>query len=585
MRSLREEIERGVQRALVEVVGPEGAGIDPLVRPTQEPRFGDYQSNVALGLAKKLGRKPRDVAESLIGALGLDEVVEPPEIAGPGFINFRVRPEHLSRRLREIQADPRLGFPAAHPPQRIAIDFSSPNLAKEMHIGTLRTTVIGDTLARLFEFLGHDVLRLNHVGDWGTQFGMLLQYVRETHPEVLERPDEFHVADLQEFYRAAKSRFDEDRAFADTSRRAVVELQSGDPAARRIWEAFCHESLRHAHEIYERLDVKLVDRGESFYNPMLADVVRDLAEKGMAVEDQGAMCVFLDGWVGREGEPVPLIIRKSGGGYMYATTDLAGVRHRIGEEKADRLIYVTDVRQAQHFQMVFQTARKAGWVPEHVSLEHVGYGMILGEDRRPFKTRSGETVRLKNVLDEAEERARAIVEAKNPELPAAEKAEIASAVGIGAVKYADLSHNPSSDYVFDWETTLAFDGNAAPYMLNTYVRVRSIGRKAGIDFEALPADVPILVEHDTEIALAKELLQFPWVIRQITEELKPNLLTDYLYGLSRAFSAFYDRERGVRVIDAPSEELRMSRLRLCDLTARVLKLGLGILGIRVLEQM
>jgi arginyl-tRNA synthetase len=587
MLSLREQIEAGVRRALVTVVGPEGAEIDPLVRPTQDPRFGDYQSNVALGLAKRLGRKPREVAENLAAALKLGEMIEDPEIAGPGFINFRIRPAFLARQLEAIQADPRLGIAPVEQPQRIAIDFSSPNLAKEMHIGHLRTTVIGDTLARLLEFLGHDVLRLNHVGDWGTQFGMLLQYVRETHLEVMERPQDFHVKDLGEFYRAAKARFDADPAFADASRRAVVDLQSGDLVARRIWEAFCDESLRHAHEIYERLDVRIVDRGESFYNPMLPDIIRELTAKGIAVENQGAMCVFLEGWVNREGEPLPLIIQKSDGGYMYATTDLAGVRHRIEAEQADRLIYVTDVRQAQHFEMVFQTARRAGWVPPHVALEHVGYGMILGEDRRPFKARSGDAVKLIDVLDEAEQRAAAIIEADEARrelLSPEQKREIARIVGIGGVKYADLSHNPSSDYVFDWDTMLSTDGNAAPYMLFAYARVRSIGRKAGIDFDTLPA-VPLVIEHETEIALAKELLQLPWVIRQITEELKPNLLTDYLYGLSRAFSAFYDRDRGVRVIDAEPESLRLSRLRLCDMTARVLKLGLGILGIQVLEQM
>jgi arginyl-tRNA synthetase len=588
MKSLREQLEGAVTAALTAVVGPEGAEIDPVVRPTGDPRFGDYQSNVALGLAKRLGRKPREVAEALVRALQLDGLCEPPEIAGPGFINFRIRPAYLAEQLREIQADPRLGVPRAERPQRIIVDFSSPNLAKEMHIGHLRTTVVGDTLARVLEFLGHDVLRLNHVGDWGTQFGMLLQYVRESHPEVLEDPEKFRVDDLETFYVQARRRFDEDPQFAEAARRAVVDLQGGEPVARRLWEAFVHESLRHAHELYRRMDIRLEDRGESFYNAMLPGVVEDLRRIGLAVEDQGAVCVFLDRWKNKEGGVFAQIIRKSDGGYMYATTDLAAVRHRIREEKADRVIYVTDLRQADHFQQFFETARKAGWAPPEVSLEHVGYGMILDKEGRVFKTKAGGTVKLRDVLDEAEARAAAIIEEdseRRRDLTAEQKREIARVVGIGAVKYADLSHNPASDYKFDWDTMLALEGNTAPYLQYAYARVRSIGRKAGIDFERLPADLPLSVEHESEVALAKELLRFSSVVRQVAEELRPHHLPDYLYELSRAFSTFYDRERGVRVIDAEPEGVRLSRLRLCDLTARTLKTGLGLLGIEVLEQM
>ncbi|HOJ20134.1 MAG TPA: arginine--tRNA ligase [Armatimonadota bacterium] len=588
MKSIPERIEAIVRQALIHLLGPDGAEVDPLVRQTQDPKFGDYQSNVAMGLAKRLGKKPRDVAAELVAAMDVGELSEPPSIAGPGFINFRIRPSFLAAELEAIQADPRLGMPQVADPQRIIVDFSSPNLAKEMHVGHLRSTIIGDAIARLLEFEGHDVLRLNHVGDWGTQFGMLIQHVRETQPDVLEHPERFHIDDLESFYREAKARFDADSEFADAARRAVVDLQSGDPVAHRLWEVFCTESLRHAHEIYERLGIRLVDRGESFYNPMLPQVVAEFQERGLAVEAEGAVCVFLPGFTNREGGPLPLIIRKSDGGYNYETTDLAALRHRVDVEKAQRVIYITDIRQRQHFEMCFAAARAIGWVPDDVQLDHVGFGMVLGPDRRPFKTREGGTVKLKDLLDEAVSRAAAVIDAEDErrsEMSPEEKAEIARVVGLGAVKYADLSHNLTSDYVFDWDTMLAMDGNTAPYMLYAYARVRSIGRRAGVEFDSLPADLPLVLEHESEIALAKELLRFSHVLQQVSADLRPHLLTDYLYGLSRAFSTFYDRDRGVRVIDAEPESVRLSRLRLCDLTARTLRLGLHLLGIEVLEQM
>jgi arginyl-tRNA synthetase len=608
MKSLREEIEEAVRGGLVAVVGPEGAEIDPLVRPTQDPRFGDYQSNVALGLKKQLGRNPREIAQDLVGALDIDRICEPPEIAGPGFINFRIRPSYLAEQLGEIQGDPRLGIPEAEKPERVIVDFSGPNLAKEMHVGHLRSTIIGDAISRLLEFQGQHVLRLNHVGDWGTQFGMLLQYVRETQPDVLEHPERFHLEDLETFYREAKARFDRDPAFAEAARRAVVDLQSGDPATRKVWEVFCHESLRHCHEIYERLGIRIQDRGESFYNSMLPGIIEELERRGLAVEDQGAVCIFLAGFTGREGEPLPVIIRKSDGAYNYEATDLAGLKHRVEVEKAERIVYVTDLRQRQHFEMVFAAARAAGWMPEAVRLEHVGFGMVMGPDRRPYKTREGGTVKLKDLLDEAEARAAAklesllegaevkadaelaelVVEAadeRRRQMTLEQKAEIARVVGMDAVKYFDLSHNLASDYVFDWDTMLSLKGNTAVYMLYAYARVRAIARRAGMSFESLPRDLPIVIEHPSEVGLAKELLRFPGVLSQVSAELRLHYLTDYLYGLSRAFSTFYDRERGVRVIHAESEALRLSRLRLCDLTGRTLKLGLELLGLEVLEQM
>lgn len=584
MKSLREQIEGAVAEALVSVVGPEGREIDPLVRPTNDPKFGDFQSNVAMSLSRRLGKKPRDIAEELVAALPTAEMCEPVEIAGPGFLNFRFRPEYLASRLQAIQGDPRLGAPAVERPQRVIVDYSGPNVAKEMHVGHLRSTIIGDTLARLLEFQGHDVLRLNHVGDWGTQFGMLIQHLRETEPEVAEHPERFRVADLEAFYVAAKRRFDADDEFKERARAAVVELQSGHPQARALWAALCAESMRHAQEVYDLLgiDERLITRGESFYNDLLPGVVQDLLDRGIAVEDQGAVCVFLEQWEN------PSIIRKSGGGYNYDTTDIAALRQRVEQEGAERIIYVTDIRQNQHFLMVFEVARRAGYVSESVLLEHVGFGMVMGEDRKPFKTRDGGTVKLKALIEEAEGRALQVIEEnaeKRGGMSEEEKRHTARVAGVGVIKYFDLSHNPSSDYVFDWDTMLSASGNSAVYMLYAYARVRSIGRKAGIDFDALPADLPLVLEHPSEVGLAKELLQFTGVLKQVAAELKPHYLTDYLYSLSRAFSTFYDRERGVRVIDAQPESVRLSRLRLADLTARTLKLGLWILGIEVLEQM
>lgn len=588
VRSIKAEIEERVRAALAQVAGAKGEQADPLVRPTQDPAFGDYQSNAALALAKIVGRKPRDLAQGIVAALSIEDVCTPPEIAGPGFINFRVRPEYVATRLEGLQADPRLGVPEAAESMRVIVDFSSPNVAKEMHVGHLPSTAIGDAIARLLEFQGHDVLRLNHVGDWGTQFGMLIQHVRERYPEALARPEAFRIDDLEGLYRDAKERFDEEPAFADAARRAVVELQSGEETARALWQAICHESIRHCQEIYDRLDVRIEERGESFYNPLLPGIVAELRERGLAVEHEGAICIFPPGFKNREGAPLPLIAQKGGGGYNYATTDLAAVRHRIEVEKARRIIYVTDIRQHQHFEMVFAAARMAGWVPEGVVLEHVGFGLVLGPDRRPFKTREGGTVRLKELLDEAEARALAMVGADDERrrtFDEKQRAEIARVVGLGALKYAQLNHNITTDSVFDWDTMLAMDGNTAPYLQYAYARVRSIGRRAGIDYAAMPANTPIRLEHESEVALGKELLNFGPVLEQFAAELRPHLLTDYLYGLSRAFSTLFDRQRGVRVVNAETEELRNSRLRLCDLTGRTLELGLGLLGIRVLEEM
>jgi arginyl-tRNA synthetase len=591
MRPLRRQIEERVVSALSRTFGEQAAGADPQVRPAGDPRFGDYQSNVAMGLAKKLGRKPREIAESIVASMQVEDICEPPEVAGPGFINLRLKPRFLAAQLQDVQADSRLGVPKCEHPQHVAIDFSSPNLAKEMHVGHLRSTIIGDCLARVLEWKGHKVERINHVGDWGTQFGMLLQHVRESQPQVLQNPDSFRVGDLEEFYLQAKERFDRDPAFADASRQAVVDLQGGDPATIAVWKGFCAESLRHCHQIYHRLGVRLQDVGESFYNDMLAGVVAELRERGLATDSRGAVCVFLEGFKNREGEPQPMIVQKSDGAYNYDTTDLAALRHRIEKLGAQRLIYVTDKRQRLHFEMLFATARKAGWAGQNVSLEHLGFGMVQGPNRQPIKTRDGGSIKLKSLLDEAEARARRLLE-ENEKDPTrargfddAEMTQVARTVGTGAVKYADLMHNLASDYVFSWDKMLAMDGNTAPYMMYAYARVKSIGRKAGAEFGELPVDLPIVLEHPREIGLAKALLEFVEVVELVAEELRPNLLTEYLYDLSKAFSLFYDRKLGVRVIDARPEGVRLSRLRLCDLTARTLKIGLGLLGIETVERM
>lgn len=584
MRSVLEQITLRVREAL-ERLGVEG---DPAVQPAQDPRFGDYQSNAALAAAKRLGELPRKVAERLVDALEVADLSEEPEIAGPGFVNFRLRPDFLGARLGEVpgETEPdgeRLGIPRAEDPEVVVVDLSSPNLAKEMHVGHLRSTVIGDSVARILEFCGHTVHRENHVGDWGTQFGMLVAYLREARPGVVDDPASLEIEDLESFYVEAKKRFDDDPAFKETSRRTVVELQQGDAATRRIWRAFCEESLRHCHRIYDRLGVRLEDRGESYYTELMDDIVARLEAMAAAGEhgvreSDGALCVFVDGFRTREGDPLPVIARKSDGGYNYATSDLATIVHRVEVLGATRVVYVVGIAQKQHFEMVFAAARQVGWVGPELSLEHLGFGNMLAASGRPFKTREGGTVKLKNLLDQAVERAREVA----GDGDGAE--EIAETVGLAAVRYFDLSHALQSDYKFDLDTMLAMDGNTAPYILYAYARIRSIGRKAGVDFRTLRAGAPLTLTEDVELELAKQLLRFPQILADLERRLRPNSLTDYLFELSKTFSRFYDRKLGVRVIDAP-EPARASRLRLCEITSRVLRLGLDLLGIRTLERM
>ena len=553
--------------------------------PASNPKFGDYQSNIALSITKQLGQPPRAIAQQIVQQLEVHDICQPPVVAGPGFINLTLKPAYLEAQLSAIQADPRLGVTTAKTPKRVVVDFSAPNIAKEMHVGHLRSTIIGDCIARLLEFRGHDVLRLNHVGDWGTQFGMLIAYLRLAYPEALTTANALDLGDLVTLYRQAKQRFDEDEAFRDAARSEVVRLQAGVEETRRAWELLCEQSRREFQVIYDLLDVHLIERGESFYNPMLRAVVEDLDRLGLLVEDAGAKCVFLEGFTNKEGEPLPLIVQKSDEGYNYNTTDLAALRYRIEQEHANWIIYVTDAGQAPHFEQVFQVARRAGWIPTSVEVVHVPFGLVLGEDGKKLKTRSGETVRLRDLLDEAIANTRADLEARLQEESRQEPEEFVAAVarkvGINAVKYADLSQNRTSNYIFSYEKMLALQGNTAPYLLYAYVRIRGISRKGDIDFEQLGADAKILLQDETELTLAKHLLQLSEILGYVEADLLPNRLCQYLFELSQKFNQFYDR---CPVLGA-EEPQRTSRLVLCDLTAKTLKLGLSLLGISVIERM
>jgi arginyl-tRNA synthetase len=560
--------------ALVRAFGDAYADVDPVVRPAQHPRFGDYQANVAMGLAKRLGKNPREVARAIIERLEMAGVSDPPEIAGPGFINLRLQDGYLAAEATGVAADERLGIEPAAQPETVVVDYSGPNVAKEMHVGHLRSTVIGDALARTLEFLGHRVIRQNHLGDWGTQFGMLIEHLREAGGAA-------DFDDLNELYRQAQGRFAAEPAFAERARRRVVALQSGDPETLALWRRLVDESKRHFDAIYRRLGATLGDgdfRPESFYNPMLPEVVAELEQKGLTRVSEGALCVFLPGFVREDGEPLPLIIRKSDGGYLYATTDLAALRYRVRELGARRLIYVTDARQQQHFAMVFKTAERAGWLGGGVRAEHVPFGTILGEDGKPFRTRGGETVRLAELLDEAERRATAVVAEKNPELDAATRAQVARTVGIGSIKYADLSSDRVKDYVFSWDRMLAMDGNTAPYLQYAYARIRSIFRKGGV----ARGGGPIRIAHAAERTLVLRLLQMSGVLQAVAESLEPHRLCGHLYDIATTFSTFYE---SCPVLQAEDASQRQSRLALCDLTARTLARGLDLLGIEVVERM
>ena len=635
-------LHQTVEREAAAAFAAAGIADNPVVlQPTKNAEHGDFQINGVMGAAKKAKQNPRELAQKVAEALAGNDVIESAEVAGPGFINLRLRPEFLAHNIQTALNDARFGIAKTNKPQTVVIDYSSPNLAKEMHVGHLRSSIIGDSISRVLEFMGNTVIRQNHVGDWGTQFGMLVAYLVEQQKDNAA----FELADLEQFYRAAKVRFDEDPAFADTAREYVVKLQGGDETVLALWKQFVDISLSHAQAVYDTLGLKLRPEdvaGESKYNDDLQSVVDDLVEKGLAVEDDGAKVVFLDEFKNKEGEPAAFIVQKQGGGFLYASTDLACLRYRVGTLHADRLLYVVDHRQALHFEQLFTTSRKAGYLPEDVKAEFIGFGTMMGKDGKPFKTRSGDTVKLVNLLDEAVNRAEQIVKEKNPKwqltteledglkkissltnsdnlknklkynlenkkleitlendvvyhlpidkidkivsgaeeytdtaLSDAEK--IARVVGIGAVKYADLSKNRTSDYVFDWDAMLSFEGNTAPYLQYAYTRVQSVFRKAG-EWDA--AATTVLTEP-LEKQLAAELLKFEDVLQSVADTAYPHYLANYLYQIATLFSRFYE---ACPILKAEGAT-RNSRLQLAKLTGNTLKRGLDLLGIDVLDVM
>ncbi|GIU13932.1 MULTISPECIES: arginine--tRNA ligase [unclassified Shewanella] len=547
---------------------------------TKDKSHGDFATNLAMMLTKAAGKNPREIAQLLIDNLPTSAHVEKVEIAGPGFINFFIDDNALANQLMTALNSDTFGIELPTP-QTVVVDYSSPNLAKEMHVGHLRSTIIGDSVVRALEFMGHKVIRQNHVGDWGTQFGMLLAYMEELQAANGEQA-KMELSDLETFYRAAKVRFDESEEFATRARKLVVALQSGDEYCNKLWREFNDISLSHCHELYERLGVSLTRadvRGESAYNNDLAQVVADLDSQGLLSESNGAKVVFQDEFKNKEGEPLPVIIQKADGGYLYATSDLAAMRYRSNVLNADRALYFVDLRQALHFQQVFKLAKTAKFVREEMSFEHMGFGTMNGEDGRPFKTRSGGVVKLIDLLKEADTRALELVRSKNPDMDEAELVEIARVVGIASVKYADLSKNRASDYIFSFEQMLSFEGNTAPYLLYAYTRVAGIFKRAqDVDL----SDAKIILEHEKEKDLGTKLAQFGEVMARMVNKGQPHALCGYLFELAGAFSSFYE---ACPVLAADTEELKKSRLLLSQLTAKTLKQGLNLLGLETLERM
>lgn len=567
-----------VSQALIAAGAP--ADCEPQVRQSAKVQFGDYQANGVMAVAKKLGMAPRQLAEQVLSHLDLNGIANKVEIAGPGFINIFLDPAFLADNVNRALQSERLGVTKPQA-QTIVVDYSAPNVAKEMHVGHLRSTIIGDASVRTLEFLGHKVIRANHVGDWGTQFGMLIAYLEK---QQQENAGEMALADLEGFYREAKKHYDEDEAFAERARSYVVKLQGGDQYFLQMWRKLVDITMSQNQITYDRLNVTLTRddvMGESLYNPMLPGIVADLKAKGLAVESEGATVVFLDEYKNKEGEPMGVIIQKKDGGYLYTTTDIACAKYRYETLHADRVLYYIDSRQHQHLMQAWTIVRKAGYVPDSVPLEHHMFGMMLGKDGKPFKTRAGGTVKLADLLDEALERARRLVAEKNPDMSADELENLAKVVGIGAVKYADLSKNRTTDYVFDWDNMLAFEGNTAPYMQYAYTRVLSVFRKAGIDENAMN-DVPVVIAEDREAQLAARLLQFEETLSVVAREGTPHVMCAYLYDLAGLFSGFYEH---CPILSAESEETRNSRLKLALLTAKTLKLGLDTLGIETVERM
>lgn len=554
-----------------------GEPADPVVRRSQR---ADFQANGALALARRLGRDPRELAAEVLRHARLEDVCSSVEVAGPGYLNLTVDDGLLGRMLAEVARDDRLGVPTTASPETAVVDYSAPNAAKEMHVGHLRSTIIGDAAVRILESLGHTVIRQNHLGDWGTPFGMLVEHLLDIGEA--EESHELSVGDLDGFYKAARKKFDADPAFRERARRRVVLLQSGDETTLRLWRVLVERSMEHFMAIYERLGVRLTKAdfvGESYYNGQLQSVVDELDRLGLLRESEGAWCVFPEGFTNRDGEPLPLIVRKRDGGFGYAATDLAAIRHRIRDLDGTRLVYVVGLPQRQHLEMVFTAAREAGWLVPPARAEHVGFGSVLGADGKLLRTRAGDPVKLIDLLDEAVARAAAAVAEKNPSLDPEARATVAQAVGIGAVKYADLSTDRTKDYVFDYDRMLSFDGNTAPYLQYAHARICSIFRRAGVQ-PPRPAG-GVVVSEPAERTLAIELLEFGGVLGDVAESLEPHRLTNYLYGLATGFTTFYERHPVLRA----EGEVRTGRLVLCDVTARVLAVGLGLLGITTPDRM
>ncbi|HHF5227308.1 TPA: arginine--tRNA ligase [Haemophilus influenzae] len=553
---------------------------DALIRQSGKPQFGDYQANGIMAAAKKLGLNPREFAQKVLDNAQLSDIAEKLEIAGPGFINIFLNPTWLTTEISAALSHKNLGIQATNK-QTVVIDYSSPNVAKEMHVGHLRSTIIGDAVARTLEFLGHNVIRANHVGDWGTQFGMLIAYLEKMQNE---HANEMELQDLEAFYREAKKHYDEDEIFAEKARNYVVKLQSGDEYCRTMWKRLVDITMQQNQHNYDRLNVTLTEKdvmGESLYNPMLPSIVKDLKKQGLAVENDGALVVYLDEFKNKEGDPMGVIVQKKDGGFLYTTTDIAAAKYRYETLKANRALVFSDTRQSQHMQQAWLITRKAGYVPDSFSLEHKNFGMMLGKDGKPFKTRTGGTVKLADLLDEAIERATVLINEKNTNLSNDEKEAVIEAVGIGAVKYADLSKNRTTDYVFDWDNMLSFEGNTAPYMQYAYTRIRSIFNKTDINSTALLA-APLTIKDDKERTLAIKLLQFEEAVQTVGKEGTPHVLCAYLYELAGIFSSFYEH---CPILNAEDESIKLSRLKLALLTEKTLKQGLTLLGIKTVEKM
>jgi arginyl-tRNA synthetase len=574
--ALTETLDNTLRAAIAAAFDGQAGDADPVLRRAKANIGADYQANGAFALAKQLRRAPAEIANAIVGALDTNGIIESADVGGNGFINLHLRNDALAGMLETTRTDERLGVPEAPTAETVVIDYSGPNAAKELHVGHLRSTVIGDSLARLLTFAGHDVIRQNHLGDWGTQFGMLLEYLIE---ERKGDDADVTISDLDALYRSANQRFTSDEEFANRARRRVVALQSGDPQTLEWWHRLIDESKRHLDRVYRRLSVLLTDddyRGESFYNPTLPDVCEFLIDKGLAIEEQGALCAFPPGFTGREGRPLPIILRKSDGGYGYEATDVAALRFRVEELGATWIVYVVDQRQAQRLAMVFELGRMAGWLDEKHRAEHVGFGLVLGDDGKPLKTRSGENVKLSELLDEAEQRAAAVLAERD--FDDDQRAALAEDVGIGAIKYGDLVNDRMSDYHFDWDRLIRFDGDTAPYLQYAVARIRSIFRKT--DETADDATISLASEPERQLALA--LLTFPDAVDLAVRELQPHKICGYLFELASTFTTFYE---ACPVLKAPDDATRRSRLALCALTKSVLECGLGLLGIAVPPRM